>query len=260
MAAIVGNVKHEIRRVTDRNGKNEFEITFKMKFTPSNTSIVHAEGLILPKVNYGLLGGTPAIVEVHCANALDDADNAAGAVQEVRVYGFGVNDAGQDGWITEDIETDGLTPAIGVKLFYEVLFDKAITWGSGGADAEGAITVTKVDDTVLLTILAAANESNGSSLIVPPGFQAKGLEGSVKYVVLPLTGTSQVVRQTLIDPDEGTDPDYNSNEGVLMEYIERTIMEETTPQKAGTEITHRAAYSTTAALIEWTQKYLVWEV
>ena len=261
MAAIAGKIKHTIQRVEDRHGKNEHRIIFDMEFTPANTTITHAtEAEILPKVNFGLLGGTAAIVEVHCADALDDADNAIGAAHTIRVYGWGINDEGNDGWISEDIDTDGATPSVGVKFFYELLYARVVAWGTGGADAEGAITITKADDTVLLTIAITTNESNGSQLHVPPACGAKAEGGHLTHSTISVAAKAQITRRNTIEPSFGTDPDFGYETLVISAEQIHDDGHEGQEVEPLTQFTHRAAYVSTAALINWRESYLVWEL
>jgi hypothetical protein len=116
---------------------------------------------------------TPFAITVVSASA-NDTDAANKDVRAIAVIGVSIPYADIGKYVNdptsctpqysvEEVRMNGTTDVTPTERAYlHVIHAYAIEWGSNGADAAGAITVESPANTALLTIAAAANESNGS--------------------------------------------------------------------------------------------------
>lgn len=140
--------------------------------------------------------GTAApFVIVIVSNQADDTDNSAKDVRKVRVLGVScaaiVNPTACAGtetdyiadWATnnqysiEEINMDGTTDVYSKRYYLRVMHVYASDWGSAGQDAKGTIQLESPANTVLFTIAAGANESQGSTI-----FGSYGHSGRLTYL------------------------------------------------------------------------------
>lgn len=101
------------------------------------------------------------------SSSADDSQAAGDDAQEIRAIGISNNKL-----TTVDLlghATDWTTFVLHDETWKEVFHAYVIQWGNGGKDAEGQIDVRKIDDTILVSIPAASNESNGSQFLIPEG-------------------------------------------------------------------------------------------
>jgi len=119
----------------------------------------------------------PASLYVVSSSA-DDTDNATKHVRAIHVIGISVSSAAaylagtEDPLYTvEEVRMNGTTNVRTVRYYIRVLHAYATEWGSGDADAAGNITCESPENTALVTIDAASNESNSVGMIyVEDGF------------------------------------------------------------------------------------------
>ncbi len=114
----------------------------------------------------------PTVATVISAVSTDATDTEAGSpgggAEVIRYHGLDENWAPQ----TEDIELDGLTPALGAKLFMRVNCGEVIE----GSDNAGEIKGT-VDGKVINSIKAGENISHDAVYSVPDGHEAYLVDG-----------------------------------------------------------------------------------
>ena len=119
---------------------------------------------------------TPFGITVVSSSAEDD-DGAAGACRAIAVIGVSIpyakittfvesNALVQPLYTVEEVRMNGTTDVVPVERAYlRLIHAYGIEWGStGGGNPTGNITVESPANTALLTIAAAANESNGCTL------------------------------------------------------------------------------------------------
>lgn len=111
-------------------------------------------------------GGAP--LHYVSASANDD-DVAAGHVRKITTIGYTATQLK-----SEEKALDGTTRVESSEQNWtKHIHTGASDWGTGGADAAGAITITDLDGTTTYnTISAGENESNGCTIWVPPDFHA----------------------------------------------------------------------------------------
>lgn len=121
---------------------------------------------------------TPQNIIVVSASA-SDTDGAAGHVRKVAIIGLAVKDQGaylkgstdpgyeKPDLYVEVVNMNGTTNVTTTLYFLRLVHMYACDWGSGDDDAAGAITAEYPENTALLTIDAAENESSGGILYFP---------------------------------------------------------------------------------------------
>lgn len=113
-------------------------------------------------------GATTPFQVVVVSSDVGDIDTGAGKVRAVRVIGITVTSValfkkGETPLYTiEELKMNGTTDVTSTRFYIRVIHVYACRWGSGGADAEGNITLEAPANTALLTIAAGTNESNGA--------------------------------------------------------------------------------------------------
>jgi hypothetical protein len=110
----------------------------------------------------------PVQIIVVSASA-NDTNTSAGHVRKVRVIGVSVasltnfvNGSESPVYSLEELNMNGTSDVTSSRYYLRVLHFYACDWGSGGDEAADAITLEYPANTTILTIAAAANESNGS--------------------------------------------------------------------------------------------------
>lgn len=138
--------------------------------------------------------GTPFKINVVSSDA-NDTDATTGDARKVRVIGISVPcdpsdttiasstgtvdplwDSGKEVYTIEEINLSGTTDVYSQRFWIRVMHFYVSDWGSGGSDAKGNITLESPPNTTLLTIAAAANESNASTI-----YGADGHYGRLSY-------------------------------------------------------------------------------
>ena len=160
---------------------------------------------------------TPYLVNVVCADALDDYDNAAGAVRAVAIVGPSVSSvaaytAGEVPLVTvEVLRTNGIADVVSTRYYLWLDAAYACLWGSGGTDAEGAIDLEAPSGTIQITIAITQNEGEGGQWHFPPNrrlfthsvrLESTDAVGAGNGVILTNTCTA-------FDQILNTDPDLN---------------------------------------------------
>lgn len=118
---------------------------------------------------------TPFGITVVSSDA-GDIDAADGKVRAIAVIGVSIPYADITKFVAdptkvevcysvEEVRMNGTTDVVCTdRAYLRLIHAYAIEWGSGGADAEGNITVESPANTALLTISAGSNESNASTI------------------------------------------------------------------------------------------------
>ncbi|MCK5644371.1 MAG: hypothetical protein KAJ19_26465 [Gammaproteobacteria bacterium] len=161
---------------------------------------------------------TAYLVNVVCADALDDYDNAAGAVRAVAIIGLSVSSTtayssgAEVPLVTvEVLRTNGVADVNSTRYYLWLDHAYAVLWGSGGTDAEGAIDLEAPTGTVQIAIAITQNEGEGGQWHFPPNrrlfthsvrLESTDAVGAGNGVVL--TGTHTGFDQIL-----NTDPDLD---------------------------------------------------
>jgi hypothetical protein len=76
--------------------------------------------------------------------------------------------------------TDGTTVMTTTDTFLDAWHVHASEWGSGDKDCAGQVDLRKVDDTVIASIAAGANEGEGSGFKIPKGWLGALLNGYIQ--------------------------------------------------------------------------------
>lgn len=148
----------------DVHGKNAtyIEIMYTGACSASATEVGAAADSVLDGTT------TPVQIIVVSASA-NDANTAASHVRKVRVIGVSVASATnfvlgteKPVYSLEELNMNGTSDVTSTRYYLRVIHAYACDWGSGGDEAADAITVEYPANTTLLTIAAAANESNAS--------------------------------------------------------------------------------------------------
>jgi len=111
----------------------------------------------------------PFQITVDCVEA-NDTDAATGDARKVAIIGVSVSSIGayNEGETpvlgVEVINLNGTTAVTSTRYYLRLIHGYVCDWGSGGADAKGAITIESPAATTLQSILATYNESNGCVL------------------------------------------------------------------------------------------------
>ena len=99
--------------------------------------------------------------------------------------------------------TDGTTFLLGTQTYKELFHMSSNAHGTGDMDAAGQIDIRKIDDTVLVSIAAASNESNGSRWKVPDGCVAMLYGGHLNRIISVATDEGVRIRIVHIDAVDG---------------------------------------------------------
>lgn len=148
-----------------------------------------------------VLGVSTAVATESISAQANDNQSAGGHLQGYTAIGIDENDK----LVNVDQlshATDGTTFVLHTETFKEVFHAFGNEWGTGDKDAAGNFDVRKIDDTVLVRILAGANESNGSRFLVPDGHVAMLFGGKLMRTAETVDeGVS--IRIIYIDPIDG---------------------------------------------------------
>ena len=161
---------------------------------------------------------TPYIVNVVCADALDDYDNvAAGCVRAVAIIGPSVSSvaaytAGEVPKVTvELLRTNGIADVNSTRYYLWLDHAYACLWGGGGTDAEGAITLEAPSGTPQIVIAITQNEGEGGQWHFPS--DRRLFTHSVRIestdAVAATNGVIVTNTCTAFDQVLNTDPDLN---------------------------------------------------
>lgn len=105
---------------------------------------------------------------------VSDIDEGDKDVRAIAI--IGISAPTKDGvavYSVEEIRMNGTTNVTNTRWYERVIHMYAVEWGSNGADALGNITAEAPENTALLTIAIAANESNSSKIWVADGFYGR---------------------------------------------------------------------------------------
>jgi len=114
------------------------------------------------------LAAAAAVAIETISGSANDNQSATGHVQSMQTIGINSDDeiiARQELMHA----TDGTTFLLGTQTYKELFHIFADAHGTGDADAAGQIDIRKIDDTVLVSIPAGKNESNGTRFKIPDG-------------------------------------------------------------------------------------------
>jgi len=147
-----------------------------------------------------------AVAIEHLSSDALDKSGAAGAVQSF--YTIGIDEL--DELVTRletQHATDGTTVVTTTNLYKDVFHAYAAAHGTQDMDAEGTITIRKIDDTALTTIPITKNESLGSAFKVPDNHVAMLAFGLLRRLA-PAAGVYAAdegvrIRIIYIDPIDG---------------------------------------------------------
>lgn len=165
---------------------------------------------------------TPYIVNLVSAGALDDRDNAAGAVHSVALIGITCDADGVDGagvYISgsktyatvEVVAMDGATDALATRLWLWLDAIYACEWGTGATDAAGNIDAEAPTGTVLISLLAGQNEGEGGRWHFPAGKHVITYHTTIMPTATFAAGDGVVLdgAYTSFDQANNSDPDLN---------------------------------------------------
>lgn len=170
---------------------------------------------------------TPLSLYVVSASA-SDVNTAAGHVRKVAVIGLAVKSLKDWSLGNEDpdlyvevIEMNGTTNVRTTLLFLRVIHMYAIQWGSGDDDAAGAITLESPENTTLIQINAAENESQGGLLFFPEDSKVAILFASIDINAVPTVadGVAIEVGYENFDLQGDTDGDFNTKSISAHSYV-----------------------------------------
>lgn len=134
-------------------------------------------------------------------------DNLTAGAHAQKIMAIGINELNK----LETVELDGhatdwTTFVLHTETMKDIFHAYCSAWGTGDKDNAGQIDVRKIDDTILVSILAAGNESNGSRFKVPDGHVAMLFGG--KLIRRTATGAwandeGIRIRLVYVDPIDG---------------------------------------------------------
>lgn len=238
---------------------------------------INVEGTPADVAGFSGIDPCPTTLGVSTAVAIeilsaDNKDNGAagGAVQSVNIIGIDGNNNLVNKTQAMHAAT-GTTVVTSTDLYKEVFHTYANSWGTEDKDAEGNITVQKIDDTDLCLILATKNESEGSSFLVPDGCVAMLVHAHLKRLA-PAAGVYAAdegvrIRIVYINPVDGStglvagDRAANWIElEAVGEFYHEANHEGGHIFEAGTWITHQHSSKVNAGeLYSLNLEYIVWK-
>lgn len=115
-------------------------------------------------------------------------DNSSGTGHLAKISGIGINHL--DKMVTIQMTgdpTDWTTFVLHTELWKNMFHCFGSEWGSGDKDPAGAVDIRKIDDTVLVELVAGDNEGNGAAFVVPIGHACMLYGGILRR--LTATGT-----------------------------------------------------------------------
>lgn len=152
--------------------KKDKDGNYPMCITISISEAASAVAEIGTAADSALDGTTTPVQVIVVSSSADDDDGATKHVRKVHLIGLSVASAKNYVLGTEDpvysveeLSMNGTTNVTSSRYYLRVMHLYAVQWGSGDADAAGAITCEYPENTALLTIDAGDNESNSSGLI-----------------------------------------------------------------------------------------------
>lgn len=107
-------------------------------------------------------------------------DNLTATAHAQKIMAIGINELNK--MVTVELNghaTDWTTFVLHDETMKNIFHMYCSAWGTGDKDNAGQIDVRKIDDTILLSILAGGNESNGSRFKVPDGHCAMLYSGRI---------------------------------------------------------------------------------
>jgi hypothetical protein len=169
---------------------------------------------------------TPFQITVVSSDALDDRDNAAGAVLSVALIGVSVpsiadynqwvldptTTAGKKGKPVSTVEVvamNGVADVLSTRYYLWVDHIYACEWGTGEDDAEGNITAESPANTNLLVLTAGQNEGEGGRWHFPPDKEVKTNHVSITPTATFAAGDGVILSGTFTSFDQAlnTGPD-----------------------------------------------------
>lgn len=169
---------------------------------------------------------TPFQITVVSADALDDRDNAAGAVHSVALIGVSVPSiADYNQWVldpttvpgkkgkpvstVEVVHMNGTADVLSTRYYLWVDHIYACEWGTGEDDAEGNITAESPANTNLLVLLAGQNEGEGGRWHFPPDQEVQTQHVSITPTATFAAGDGVILTGTYTSFDQAlnTGPD-----------------------------------------------------
>lgn len=161
---------------------------------------------------------TPVEIGVVSSDAGDDT-GAGDHVQQVTVFGVDENDA----YTTDDIATNGVAIVDGTVKWKRLISAWASSWGSGGADAAGNITiVTKTTGAATyMTIAAGSNETVSARFWIASGYSARIIRAKMSLYANVAAGSDiDTKAASLLWPlfTDGTDTDPDIVNGLHCGY------------------------------------------
>jgi len=158
---------------------------------------------------------TAYLVNVVCADALDDYDNAAGAVRAVAIIGLSVSSATVGTEVpkvtVEVLRTNGIADVVSTRYYVWLDHAYACLWGTGGTDAEGAIDLEAPTGTVQIAIAITQNEGEGGVWHFPPNRRLFTHSVRIESTDAVAATNGVVVTNTCTSFDQvlNTDPDLD---------------------------------------------------
>ena len=110
-------------------------------------------------------------------------DNNSGTGHLAKINAIGIN--GLNKMITVQMTgdpTDWTTFVVHTELWKNMFHCYGSEWGSGDDDPAGAVDIRKIDDTVIVELIAGDNEGNGSAFVVPDGHVAMLYGGNLRRI------------------------------------------------------------------------------
>lgn len=142
-----------------------------------------------------------AVAIEHVSGDALDKNAAAGAVRTYNSIGID----GNDEIVTREEAmhaTDGTTVVATTNLYKDTFHAYGTLWGTQDDDAEGQIDIRELDDTILISIPATDNESNGSRFKVPDNHVAMLYGGKLSRHSVA-TDEGVIIRIIYIDAIDG---------------------------------------------------------
>lgn len=117
-------------------------------------------------------GTTTPFIAIAVSSSASDDSGATDHLQRIHLIGISVSSAanyilGKEDpvYSIEEIVLNGVADVNSVRYYLRVLHAYGVSWGSGGSDAAGNVTIEAPANTALLTMDAGDNETNNSGMI-----------------------------------------------------------------------------------------------
>lgn len=246
----------------NHNSLDRFDPMYEIKWTGATQAAAEELGTVATSAKDGRT--TPYIVNLVSSDALDDRDNAAGAVHSIALVGVStssitdyaewnndpnsvIGQRGKPRTTVEVVAMDGATDTVATRYWIWLDHIYACEWGTSATDAAGNIDAESPTGTVLISLLLGQNEGEGGRWHFPPDREVHTSHISITPTATFAAGDGVVLTgtHTGFDQANNTDPDLN------VDYYTYTSAGGSVSEGAGLDILHR--HTTLNSTVIWAE-------